>query len=129
MDEASKVRSEPVHRLKLRENSVRRILDGTMRFQIRENDRDFQPGDIIEFKVVDWAGGEYERDEFCPGCWRDSRNRQYDYPFIYCDEDEKERIEQMRFRVGFVGVSPGLQAGYVAFSICPIQVENGVSSD
>lgn len=46
-----------IHELKILSSFVRPILDGSKTFEIRENDRGFQKGDRVQFKVVsdDWA--------------------------------------------------------------------------
>lgn len=42
-----------VHELKLLYTFESDILDGLKTFEVRENDRGFQKGDIVTFKVVD----------------------------------------------------------------------------
>lgn len=42
-----------IHELKILGSFVRPILDGSKTFEIRENDRGFQKGDRVQFKVVD----------------------------------------------------------------------------
>lgn len=46
-----------IHELKILSSFVRPILDGSKTFEIRENDRGFQKGDRVQFKVVsdDWT--------------------------------------------------------------------------
>lgn len=46
-----------IHELKILGSFVRPILDGSKTFEIRENDRGFQKGDRVQFKVVtdDWV--------------------------------------------------------------------------
>ena len=46
-----------IHELKILSSFVRPILDGDKTFEIRENDRGFQKGDRVRFKVVsdDWT--------------------------------------------------------------------------
>ncbi len=45
------------HELKILSSFVRPILDGDKTFEIRENERGFQKGDRVQFKVVpdDWT--------------------------------------------------------------------------
>ena len=42
-----------LHELKIKKNYFDDILKGKKTFEIRKNDRDFQEGDLISFKVVD----------------------------------------------------------------------------
>lgn len=46
-----------IHELNILSSFVRPILDGSKTFEIRENDRGFQKGDRVQFKVVsdDWT--------------------------------------------------------------------------
>ena len=46
-----------IHELKILSSFVYPILNGEKTFEIRENDRGFQKGDRVQFKVVsdDWA--------------------------------------------------------------------------
>lgn len=46
-----------IHELKILSSFVRPILDGSKTFEIRENDRGFQKGDRVQFKVYpdDWT--------------------------------------------------------------------------
>lgn len=46
-----------IHELKILRSFIRPILDGSKTFEIRENDRGFQKGDRVQFKVVsdDWT--------------------------------------------------------------------------
>ena len=46
-----------IHELKILSSFVRPILNGEKIFEIRENDRGFQKGDMVQFKVVsdDWT--------------------------------------------------------------------------
>lgn len=46
-----------IHELKILSSFVRPILDGSKTFEIRENDRGFQKGDRVQFKVNndDWT--------------------------------------------------------------------------
>ena len=39
-----------IHKLKIKDNYLERLLDGTKRAEVRLNDRDYQLGDILEFK-------------------------------------------------------------------------------
>lgn len=46
-----------IHELKIKSEFAKSILTGDKTFEIRENDRGFQKGDRINFKVIldDWA--------------------------------------------------------------------------
>jgi DNA-directed RNA polymerase subunit E'/Rpb7 len=46
-----------IHELKILSSFIRPILDRSKTFEIRENDRGFQKGDRVQFKVVsdDWT--------------------------------------------------------------------------
>lgn len=46
-----------IHELKILSSFVRPILDGSKTFEIQENNRGFQKGDRVQFKVVsdDWT--------------------------------------------------------------------------
>ena len=46
-----------IHELKIFSSFVKPILDGSKTFEIRENERGFQKGDRVQFKVVvdDWT--------------------------------------------------------------------------
>lgn len=46
-----------IHELKILSSFVRPIMNGSKTFEIRENDRGFQKGDRVQFKVVsdDWT--------------------------------------------------------------------------
>ena len=45
-----------IHEIKLREEFADDILSGEKTFEIRRNDRGYQKGDRVKFKVVDAAG-------------------------------------------------------------------------
>lgn len=39
-----------IHELKIKEEYYRAIIDGNKTFELRKNDRDYQEGDLIQFK-------------------------------------------------------------------------------
>jgi hypothetical protein len=43
------------HQLKIEKNYLEHLLDGTKRAEIRFNDRDYQRGDILEFRDYSYA--------------------------------------------------------------------------
>ena len=81
-----------IHELKIMSSFVRPILDGSKTFEIRENDRGFQRGDRIQFKVNsdDWT----------------RRNSS-----IVCE------LEHKVFEITYVINGWGLKNGFVAFGI------------
>ncbi len=42
-----------VHDIKIRKEYADRIAEGTKKFEVRQNDRDYQVGDILRFHVID----------------------------------------------------------------------------
>lgn len=49
-----------IHEIKLLETFADAVLDGRKNFEVRENDRGYQRGDIVRFTVVDKAGKRVE---------------------------------------------------------------------
>ena len=45
-----------IHRIKLLETFADAVLDGRKNFEVRENDRGYQRGDLVEFLVVNKLG-------------------------------------------------------------------------
>ena len=45
-----------IHRIKLLETFADAVLDGRKNFEVRENDRGYQRGDLVEFLVVNKVG-------------------------------------------------------------------------
>ena len=45
-----------LHEIKIREEFADAVLRGEKNFEIRENDRGYQKGDLVRFKVVDKTG-------------------------------------------------------------------------
>ena len=45
-----------IHVLKTKERYFQEVVDGNKRFEIRNNDRDFQKGDIVKLREVDELG-------------------------------------------------------------------------
>ena len=49
-----------IHEIKLLETFAEAVLDGRKNFEVRENDRGYQRGDIVRFTVIDKAGNRVE---------------------------------------------------------------------
>lgn len=77
-----------IHELKLQKQFAQSVLDGTKSFEIRENDRGFQKGDIIEFIVMDG-------------------------PF----NDISHPLNKQEYEITYVLSGWGLKEGYVALGI------------
>ena len=71
------------------------MLSGQKSFEIRLNDRDYQKGDLVKFKVVDSIGTSYML----------------------------HRLNKELFEITYVLSGWGLKEGYVAFSIKKIEKE------
>ncbi|MBR2530125.1 MAG: DUF3850 domain-containing protein [Lachnospiraceae bacterium] len=82
------------HILKLNERFALEILRGHKRFEVRINDRCFQRGDEVQFRIVDADGNPYIEN----------------LPFPYLTE-----LEDKVFRITFVVTGYGLEKGYCAF--------------
>jgi len=84
------------HILKLNVRYAGEILCGRKRFEVRNNDRSFQRGDEIQFKLVDDEGNNIEYGIYSP-------------------------LEQAVFRITFVVTGYGLKEGYCAFGFEDIE--------
>lgn len=88
------------HTIKLSKEFVEPVLMGEKRFEIRENDRGYQKGDRVRFKVV----GE---------------------PFNANETNRKKALEKLEYEITYVINGWGLKNGYVVFGIDEIgEVEN-----
>lgn len=85
-----------IHRLKLREEFADAVEDGTKNFEIRENDRGFQKGDLVQFRVVTALGTHIR---------------------MYGDLEEK------LYEITYVLGGWGIKNGYVVFGIKEV-IEN-----
>ncbi len=85
-----------IHELKILSSFVRPILDGSKTFEIRENDRGFQKGDRVQFKVVsdDWTRK---------------------------NSSIVREFEQKVFEITYVINGWGLKDGYVVFGIREVE--------
>lgn len=81
-----------IHELKILSSFVRPILDGSKTFEIRENDRGFQKGDRVQFKVI-------------PDDWTHKNNS------VICE------FEHKIFEITYVINGWGLKNGFVVFGI------------
>ena len=81
-----------IHELKILSSFVSPILDGSKTFEIRENDRGFQKGDRVQFKVVsdDWTRK---------------------------NSSSVNELERKVFEITYVINGWGLKNGFVAFGI------------
>ena len=80
-----------VHRIKLSEDFAEAVLNGDKSFEIRKNDRGYQKGDTVIFKVVERGGMAMEV---------------FNHP-----------LSGIEFEITYVISGWGLQDGYVVFGI------------
>lgn len=92
-----------LHSIKLNHRFVCEVLQGNKRFEIRNNDRAYQKGDLIRFIVVDDSGRKYE----------DMSTLQR--VFLSAGDGDIEDLEKMVFEITFVISGWGLKNGFVAF--------------
>ena len=81
-----------VHIIKIREDFADAVLYGEKTFEVRENDRGYQKGDIVQFSVTDRGGFFHEYGHTLNG---------------------------KRYRITYVLNGWGIKDGYVVFSIKP----------
>lgn len=82
-------RERMIHEIKLREDYIEPVLNGTKNFEVRENDRGYQKGDLVSFKAVSRKGVTFIESE----------------------------LERTVFEITYVHSGLGLKEGYVAFGI------------
>ena len=80
-----------IHKIKIWEEYANAVADGRKNFEIRENDREYQTGDIIEFNVVGGFGHNFERVE---------------HP-----------LYGKRYKITYLLSAPGLKEGWCVFGI------------
>ena len=80
------------HNLKIQERFVKPILENEKRFEIRNNDRCFQKGDLVSFTVVD--------------------NNNIDKEILH---NRYREFERMDFEITYIISGWGLKNGYVVF--------------
>ena len=79
-----------IHYIKLSYYYADAVYDGTKTFEIRKNDRGYQCGDLVRFKVVDSMGISYSH-----------------------------RLNEKWYRIKYLLHGYGLQDGYCVFGIEP----------
>ncbi len=77
------------HEIKIREDYIEPILAKEKTFEVRENDRGYQKGDLVKFIPVNRQG------------------------IIYCDPI----LEEKTYQITYVHSGLGLKEGYVVFGI------------
>jgi hypothetical protein len=92
------------HELKIWPQYFSRVADGSKTFEVRKNDRGFQPGDIVWLKEWDPAEEEVE-DDF--GSYTDTYTRTKGYTG-----------KNLKFRIGYV---LPIDAERVVFSLLPLE--------
>jgi hypothetical protein len=95
------------HVLKTDPAVFRAVRDGVKNFEVRKDDRAFQAGDTVELTYYD---RERESSPFAP-------------PTPFDKSDDKSSLTR---KIGFVlrGGQYGLEPGYVAFSLFPVEVRS-----
>lgn len=99
-NQTSAMRPVTRHCLKLKEQYVRPVIEGKMRYQVRFDDRGYQAGDEVKFQVVDIVGKRVSSNYL-----------------EYCDEEEARLIETRSYQIEYVMAHEGLAPGFVVFSI------------
>lgn len=80
------------HIIKIKEPYADAVLDGRKTFEVRENDRGYNAGDRVQFKVIDSSG-------ICMG---------------------RHPLFNSKYKILYVHSGLGLKDGYVVFGIEPI---------
>jgi accessory colonization factor AcfC len=88
------------HELKIWPQYYARVADGSKTFEIRDNDRGFQPGDTVVLK--EWNPNKESEKSVTPIGWTDS--------------------PPLEFKIGYVFV---LDSNRVVFSLLPIKKKTG----
>lgn len=90
------------HELKIQKQWADAKLAGEKPFEIRRNDRGFQKGDVVNYRVIDPKTGE-----------------------SYAGADGPHPLEKLSFRVTYVREgADGLEHGYCVFADCPVPKED-----
>ena len=92
------------HTIKLRKDFMEPVLSGEKCFEVRENDRGYQKGDHVKFRIVDGNGN---RDE------RKIPNKELKGVYTF----KPWPIEDEEFEITYVLSGWGIQDGYVVFGI------------
>lgn len=93
------------HELKIWPQYYSRVADGTKTFEVRKNDRGFQPGDTVRLREFDPQHEGYECDEY--ESWK-VVGRFTDKPVL-------------KFKIGYV---LPIDADRVVFSLLPLEKTN-----
>ena len=86
-----------VHKIKITESYANAVLEGRKTFEVRFNDRGYNAGDFVQFKVVE--------NRFSS--------------LVYTTH----KLNDMQFVITYVYSGKGLDSGYVVFGIKPVEVE------
>ena len=81
-----------VHTIKIQLEYANRILDEAKKFEVRKNDRDYQVGDLLRFKVIDTKYA-------CPR------------------EEVDHELNNQAYRITYIHTGLGMQPGYVILGI------------
>ena len=87
-----------VHVIKICEDFADAVLSGEKTFEVRENDRGYQKGDIVQFKVLERGGLSFEKSN--------------------------HKLIGKRYRITYVLNGWGISDGFVVFSIKPEEEKN-----
>ena len=91
-----------IHELKLLENFASDVESGRKNFEIRNNDRGFQTGDLVQFKVISNTG------------------RHVNYYW---------ELEEKMFEITYILNGWGLKDGYVVFGIKEIEESDSTEGE
>lgn len=95
------------HELKIRKQWADAKLAGEKPFEIRINDRGFQKGDIVRYKVIDPKTNEP---------WRKPKEE-----ILYGNDDGRHPLEQCEFLITYViEGKEGLERGYCVYADQPV---------
>ena len=104
------------HELKIQKQWADAKLAGEKPFEIRRNDRGFQKGDTVRYKVIDPKTGEP---------WRKPKEE-----ILYGNDDGRHPLEQCEFLITYViEGKEGLEHGYCVFADAPVLKDVGRLDD
>lgn len=87
-----------MHEIKILKHFADEISKGNKTFEIRKNDRGYQKGDFVRFKVIDENGSFYDGTKYT-----------------------KHSIHDKLFEITYVLSGWGIEKDYVAFSFCEVK--------
>jgi len=93
------------HELKIQENYLLRLLDGSKKFEVRYNDRDYQVGDILSLKR------ESSIDGYTPN---KTKNPTFD----------GTSFKMFDFKITHIHSGLGLESGFVILSLDRVEIED-----